>query len=207
MLSMSTLKPTNGGETQNYHHGNLREALIKNGLDLLESTQGTEFSMRELTRRIGVSANAVYRHFANKEQLLIGLAIDGFKQLLTVQAEAIQNTPDPQDRFINSGREYVKFAIKHPSLFRLMYGRFAVSHDDEALKNMANLAYNGILYAGAGSLSISPDSIQAKILATKAWSLVHGLSSLIIDGQFGSLKEDDLNNIIDTVLEGDYKSP
>jgi len=188
-------------ESSNYHHGNLREALIINGLKLLESSQGMNFSMRELTRMIGVTPNAVYRHFSNKEELLTGLAIYGFEQLLEAQAHAIHDATNSKDGFLNSGKEYIYFAIKNPSLFRLMYSQFTVTQDDEKLKSMTNLFYTGILYAAATALNATVDMPKSENMASLAWGLVHGLSYLIIDGQFKHLNNNDLQIMIDNVLK------
>jgi AcrR family transcriptional regulator len=198
MCIVSTL---NTNPTSTYHHGNLREALLINGLQLLESSQGVDFSMRELTRMIGVSPNAVYRHFANKEELLTALAIYGFEQLIEAQAHAIHNATHPKDGFLNSGKEYIYFAIKNPSLFRLMYSQFTVAQDDEKLKSMTNLFYTGMVYAAATAFDAPVDAAQSQTMARLAWGMVHGLSYLIIDGQFSHLNNEELDLMINNVLK------
>ena len=183
-----------------YHHGNLRETLLIKGLELLESSEKAEFSMRELTRNIGVSVNAVYRHFANKDELLTALAIQGFQKLLEHQAQMIQNASNTKEGFILSGKQYIYFAMQNPMLFRLMYGRFVVSHNDESLKSFANLAYHSIRYAAAAALDIDVNSQIAKSISIKGWSVVHGLSHLLIDGQFDHLSSDEIEDMINGVL-------
>lgn len=197
MYIVSTL---NSNEASSYHHGNLREALLINGLKLLEATQGVDFSMRELTRMIGVSANAVYRHFLNKEELLTALAIYGFEQLLEAQARVINDARNPQEGFLNSGKEYIYFAIKNPSLFKLMYGRFTVKQDDEKLKNMTNLFYTGMSFSAAAAFNEEVNTHKIQTITTLAWGTVHGLSHLIIDGQFDHLTEDAIMTMIDDVI-------
>lgn len=204
MCTVSTLKVENIDPLSSYHHGNLREALLSKGLELLESSMDAKFSMRELTRTIGVSANSVYRHFANKEELLTALAIQGFQKLLEAQALAIQNASNSEKGFITAGRQYIHFAVQNPMLFRLMYGRFVVSHDDETLKQLANLAYVGMLYAAAQALKLDVESREAKMVATKAWSVVHGLSHLLIDGQFDYLSSGENERMIEDVLNSLY---
>lgn len=202
MYTVSTLKVKNIDSLSSYHHGNLREVLLSKGLELLESSIDASFSMRELTRKIGVSANSVYRHFASKEELLTALAIQGFQKLLEAQALAIQNASNSEKGFIKAGHQYIHFAVQNPMLFRLMYGRFVVSHDDENLKQLASLAYTGMLYAAAQALKLDVESREAKIVATKAWSVVHGLSHLIIDGQFDYLSSGENERMIEDVLNG-----
>ena len=202
MYTVSTLKVKNIDSLSFYHHGNLREVLLSKGLELLESSIDASFSMRELTRKIGVSANSVYRHFASKEELLTALAIQGFQKLLEAQALAIQKASNSEKGFITAGHQYIHFAVQNPMLFRLMYGRFVVSHDDENLKQLASLAYTGMLYAAAQALKLDVESREAKIVATKAWSVVHGLSHLIIDGQFDYLSSGENERMIEDVLNG-----
>ncbi len=197
---MSTLNGLKNDDTQAYHHGNLREALLINGLTLLESTRGTEFSLRELTRVVGVSANAAYRHFANKEELLTAMAIHGFQQMVARQAEQIQSASHPVNGFLSAGRAYVDFARQNPALFRLMFGRFAATHRNEELSVAAQLAYEGMRYSAAAALEKSPDDAEITVVAMQAWSLVHGLSHLIIDGQFDT-HTDNINKMIDAVLQ------
>jgi len=208
MYTVSTLKVKNIDSPPAYHHGNLRETLLSKGLELLESSVDAKFSMRELTRMIGVSANSVYRHFANKEELLTALAIQGFQKLLEAQALAIHDASNTESGFISGGRQYILFAIQNPMLFRLMYGRFVTSHDDETLKQLANFAYTGMLYAAAKSLNLDVESREAKTIAIKGWSVVHGLSHLIIDGQFDHLSPKENQRMIEDVLNGihPYKS-
>src|SRR3989344_594769 len=71
-----------------YHHGDLRNALIDAGLTALEAQDASELSLRALARELGVSANAVYRHFADKEALLSALAAEGFRRFAREQREA-----------------------------------------------------------------------------------------------------------------------
>jgi len=78
-------------EAPGYHHGNLREALLERGLVLLEQGPETDFSLRELARRVGVSANATYRHFANKEALTRAMAGAGFRRLTPDQQHSLAN--------------------------------------------------------------------------------------------------------------------
>ncbi len=200
---MSTLNQAESASAaDSYHHGNLRETLLTEGLLRLESTSGGEVSLRELSRQVGVSANAVYRHFANKDALLTAMATRGFEQLITAQATAVQSTPDPKMGFLNAGKVYIHFARQHPALFRLMYGRFAVTHRDEQLQTMAQLAYEGMRYCAASAYQLDYDSEYTKTIAARAWSMVHGLSQLIIDGQFEH-HSDNLDALIDRVIQID----
>jgi len=186
--------------TSNYHHGNLRQALLDAGLERLESEQSPDFSLRELTRSVGVSVNAAYRHFASKEDLLCAMAAEGFYRLTGSQAKAIQDNSDRVEGFREAGRAYVSFARQHPALFRLMFSRFAAGNPNPEIKAGAQLAYEGMRHSVAALMKRPTDDSEVIVTAMYAWSLVHGLSHLIIDGQFDP-HTDDIDGMVDAVLQ------
>lgn len=199
MCTVSTCDESTLQNVSGYHHGNLREALVAAGLAHLNASQSPDFSLRELTRQVGVSANAAYRHFASKEDLLTAMAAEGFRQLTADQATAMQVNLRVADGFLAAGRAYVLFARRHPALFRLMFSRFAASNGNEDMKAAAQMAYDGLRYSMAAVLAKSADDPQVVVSATHAWSVIHGLSHLIIDGQF-DLKTADIDQLMDAVL-------
>lgn len=202
MYTMSTSSPATiaaiAKSPERYHHGNLREALVAAGLALLAEGVA-EPGLRELARRVGVSANATYRHFADKEALLTALAAEGFRQLAAAQWQAALTAAEPVGRFFATGRAYVHFARQHPALFRLMFGRFALANRSEELEAASGLAYEGLRQGVAAALRLPADSEAVTVAAMHAWSLVHGLSHLILDGQFAALGQDE-DAMIDRVL-------
>jgi len=133
-----------------------RTALLAAAARLIEKDGVGGLSIREAARRAGVSHNAPYRHFRDRDSLLQGLAAEGFQQL---------------DRALEgrSGRElgeaYVRFALAHPQRFRLMFAR---GHGAAMHQRFAQA------FAGSGA--------EASVAAAAAWSLVHGLAALAIDG-------------------------
>ncbi|MBA4108510.1 MAG: TetR family transcriptional regulator [Leptothrix sp. (in: Bacteria)] len=185
-----------------YHHGNLRSTLVEQGLVLLESSQQGELSLRELARRVGVSANAAYRHFANKEALLAALAAEGFRRLNAAQVGAALATPDVLRGFRESGRAYVRFAQDNPALFRLMFGRLTSGNPTEELSEASQASFQ-TLQTAVSTLTGAPlESQQTTVVAMVAWSLVHGLSHLILDGQLdhhGDKADELIDQIISTV--------
>lgn len=139
-----------------YHHGDLRAAVLAAAGKLIEEEGLAGLSVREAARRAGVSHNAPYRHFPDRDALLAALAAEGFTQL----EKALEK---------RSGRElgeaYVRFALAHPQRFRLMFmTRQAGAMGEHFAK----------AFAGLGA--------EAKFAAGAAWSLVHGLADLILDG-------------------------
>jgi len=173
---------------RSYHHGDLRNALIEAGLAALATQDAADLSLRSLARALGVSANAVYRHFADKDALLSALAAEGFRRFAAEQEQA-QNAAgcvDAPGNELASGLRYVQFAQRHPGLFRLMFGRFLHASQDPELQAAAMGAFQQLLAQSrpAGSRADPPD--EATLMrALSKWSLVHGLSHLLLEGQLG----------------------
>ena len=179
-----------------YHHGDLRNALIDAGMNALATQDAAELSLRALARELGVSANAAYRHFADKDALLSALAAEGFRRFAAEQADSRCTTGPgpgqtglkggPQDEALSSGLRYVQFAQRHPGLFRLMFGRFLLASQDAELQGAAMAAFMQLLEQSRppGAPPGPPD--EATLMRALArWSLVHGLSHLLLEGQLG----------------------
>src|SRR6476646_3963543 len=148
-----------------YHHGELRQAVLRTAGEVLEKEGLESLSVRELARRAGVSHNAPYRHFPDHDRLLVALVEEGFEMLI----DALARRPRRE-----MGEAYVDFALAHPQRFRLMFGgRVKLANPDrrtyERLKqSFADLGEN------------------AQFAAAAAWGLVHGLSHLLLDGHFAT---------------------
>ena len=172
MLSMST------SNRSSYHHGALRPALIAAARALLDEGGPDAVGLREAARRVGVSPTATYRHFRDKEALLAALAIEGFHEFGAALA-ASESGPQPLSAM---GAAYVDFALSKPGMFRLMFSPLlAARRDDEELQTAANAAF-ATLNRGVGTRADAPAPAQIPAAAIGAWSLVHGLSHLILDG-------------------------
>lgn len=170
-----------------YHHGNLRAALIEAGLAALEKSEQGELSLRAIAREVGVSANAAYRHFASKDDLLSALAAEGFRRFAAGQAAAMQHPTASDARTGAAGaKAYVAFAQANPALFRLMFSHFLYASESADLKEAASAAFQALLEASAQRAGVPVDSRQALLAALANWSMVHGLSHLMLDGQLSS---------------------
>lgn len=181
-----------------YHHGDLRRALVDTALELLEKREEGDLSLREISRKAGVSANAAYRHFADKESLMQALAAEGFRRLAAEQAKAASAQTVALERHRASGKVYVKFARANPALFRLMFGRTAPAPSGE-LKMAGELAFEALRASAANSMGLKLNDERVTVAAIQSWSLVHGLSQLILAGHLDELGPD-LDSIIDAVL-------
>jgi AcrR family transcriptional regulator len=160
-----------------YHHGDLPAALIAAARELLAEDGAEALALRAVARRAGVSAMAPYRHFPDKEAMVAAVAADGFRELAAVLETADRSVP-PAAALLEQGVAYVRFACAQPALFRLMFGP-PRQGTHPALKRDEAQAY-GVLAARVAAETPAP-ARSSRTLA--CWSLVHGLSMLIIDGQ------------------------
>ena len=161
-----------------YHHGALRPALIAAARALLDEGGPDSVGLREAARRVGVSATATYRHFKDKDALLAALAVEGFREF-GVALAASESASEPLPAM---GAAYIDFALAKPGMFRLMFSPLlSARRDDEELQTAANAAF-ATLNRGVGTLAAAPPNAQIPAAAIAAWSLVHGLSHLILDG-------------------------
>jgi AcrR family transcriptional regulator len=104
-----------------YHHGNLREALLQGALRAIAELGPGAFTLREVARRAGVSHNAPYRHFRDKDALLAAVAAQGFRELTRAMRDAGKRQSKALDRLKQSGLAYVAFAIRRPEHFTVMF--------------------------------------------------------------------------------------
>src|ERR1700746_2817611 len=101
-----------------YHHGHLEETLLKTAIQLIGEVGPAGFTLREVARRAGVSHNAPYRHFADREKLLAGGASQGFRELTRAMRDAAQEEAKALDQLKAAGLAYIEFALRRPELGR-----------------------------------------------------------------------------------------
>ncbi len=165
---------------RSYHHGDLRSALVDEGMRLLKSGDAESLSLREIARNVGVSATAIYRHFPDKVSLLAALSDAGYAQLGREQGEVAR--AGGAKGFAESGRAYVRFALANPALFRLMFAANSTrAHPEQSAPagSPASLLHQGVADA------MGPEATGQAVFSgmLQAWSLVHGLAMLILDQQ------------------------
>ncbi|MFH0902774.1 MAG: TetR/AcrR family transcriptional regulator [Pseudomonadota bacterium] len=168
-----------------YHHGDLRRALLEEALRIIDEEGVPAVSTRVLARRLGVSHAAPAHHFSSREALLAEVAVQGFRTFADALEAAAASKTEPRARLAAVGRAYVHFAVRHPSYLRVMFGRgFKDGFETpEALQAESTRAYR-VLTAAVASVveSQGQDAESADELAFAAWSLVHGMAMLWIDG-------------------------
>lgn len=164
-----------------YHHGDLRNALLDAGSAVAHELGAEALSLREVARRAGVSHTAAYNHFADKNDLLRGLAVRAFEQL----AEELQAAADAPDASLeNSAAAYIRFAMSHSAEFRFMFQRSLCMPDGEfdPLAGAGMVAQDVLrgqillLQANGELVAGNPEDL---VLA--AWSQVHGITTIVLE--------------------------
>jgi AcrR family transcriptional regulator len=112
-------------ERATYHHGDLRNALVRAALDTVSTGSVEQITVREVSRRVGVNHRAVYRHFEDLTALLAAVAEEGYRMLLATLEDALEplKRAGPDRRLEAIGVAYVAFAVDHPAHYRIMFGR------------------------------------------------------------------------------------
>lgn len=208
MKKISRVKP----KTQTYHHGDLRRALEQAALAIVTEEQDWAFSLREVARRAGVSHNAPYNHFADKNDLLAAVAAAGMEKLREKMQIAVSGIEDPAMALWASGQAYVRFGTSNPALYRLIFGpAIAAGGRRPGIVEEAGARTRAVLEAiiergvrsGAFTIDIN-DTRGQTIAALTAWSAVHGLTLLIIDGVAPPHASPDelIKGVTETVLDG-----
>ena len=168
--------------TKAYHHGDLRAALLAAGVALIEAQGADDVSLRELARRVGVSATAVYRHFPDKAALMAALGREALARLAAAQRAASERAGGGAAGFSATGAAYVRFARDNPGLFRLVFAHPAPPgfHDDKQDDAQPDEAMTMLRTA---AVALAPAGTDPRIFALRAWALAHGLAMLMLDGQ------------------------
>lgn len=171
---------------KNYHHGNLKNALIQAGVAIL-SEEGIEgLSLRKVAQRAGVSHNAPYAHFPDKQSLIAAISTEGFQQLYDALDAAITATAKrPRKQLQQAALAYVRFALDHPDSFKIMFsGVLEKEKDYPAFVEISQKTFQRVVDVvracqKAGLLK----SKSAELTAVAVWGQVHGIVSLALEGQ------------------------
>ena len=182
-------------QKSNYHHGNVREELLNAGLVHLKDNDAESLSFREMARQIGVSANAVYRHFENKDSFLTALAAKGFQRLETEQSQTLQYANSQPEALKLFGLAYINFAKNNRNLFTLMFNPELQKNEGLELKEAVDSTYTQLHQLTASILGVDENDAQVEVLAMLSCSLVHGLSHLLLEGRLAE-SEEKANNLV-----------
>ncbi len=118
-------------ENTKYHNGDLRKALIEAGLEIISQEGIDELSIRSVAEKIGVSHEAPYRHFKNTEELIIAIALTGFRmQEKEIDKVLKKGGDDPRAQLVLLAKANIAFAVAHPDYFRVMFRDYVKNKTD-----------------------------------------------------------------------------
>lgn len=173
-----------------YHHGNLHTALLEAARTLVDESGIEGFTLREVARRAGVSPGAPYHHFKDKAEIISALVQESLTTLDQLSREAAESKPNAPEKLRAIGVAYVTYAVTHTAEFRLMFR----PELGTSLENMepSTLPVFRVLTAVVTELGETEE--ESRTLTIAAWSLVHGLTTLLLDGPLRSMATD-LNGV------------
>ena len=169
-----------------YHHGDLKNALIEAGADILSREGVSALSLRKVAQKAGVSHAAPYAHFTDKQALIAAISTEGYKQLYEQIAQVAERyRSDPLRRFVEASWAYVQFALDQPDQFKVtLSGMIEKEQDYPAFVEISKQTFGlvvevveqcqqaGILRPGAADLT-----------AVSVWALIHGFVTLLMENQ------------------------
>jgi AcrR family transcriptional regulator len=159
-----------------YHHGDLREALVKAGREILETEGEAALTLRACARKVGVSHAAPQHHFATVVDLLAEIAAMGFEEFVKALDAGAASALSPAARLKAMGQGYVTFAWTNSAVYRLMFSsRTAVR--SERLFTAMTVAWEQL--ARCVSAAAGPEDVDAK--AAHVWATVHGFATLTLE--------------------------
>jgi AcrR family transcriptional regulator len=171
---------------KSYHHGDLKNALIQAGVEILSKEGVGGLSLRKVAQRAGVSHNAPYSHFPDKQSLIAAISTEGFKQLYRGLDAAISSYPDDPKRQLQEGAwAYVQFAMDSTDTFKIMFsGVLEKEKEYPAFVEISHKTFERVMDVvracqEAGLLQSTP----AEIMAVAVWGQIHGIISLMLEGQ------------------------
>ena len=158
-----------------------RERLIAAAIELAERDGPASIGLREVARRAGVTHAAPYRHFPDREALLVAVADQGFHELLRYVMIGGVDDRDPLERFWGLGISYFTFAVSRPGLFRVMFSPEAARAS--TLRASEGAVFSLCVTAISGCQRLGKiASGDAQLMALVAWSAMHGAAMLYLDG-------------------------
>jgi AcrR family transcriptional regulator len=175
-----------GDAARPYHHGDLPRVLLEAAVEAIDEVGPAGLSLRDLARRAGVSHAAPAHHFGDKAGLLTAVATDGFRRLAATLGDAYRITGS----FLEVGVAYAQFAVTHRAHFEVMFRPELYRADDPALAQARDAA-RSLLYPPAADAG--GDDLRA---AVAAWSLVHGLVTLWLNGNLPPQLGDDPEQLV-----------
>ncbi|MBN8581869.1 MAG: TetR/AcrR family transcriptional regulator [Anaerolineae bacterium] len=192
--------------SKKYHHGDLKNALIKAGVEILAKEGMGGLSLRKVAQRAGVSHSAPYAHFLDKQSLIAAISTEGFNQLYNKLEAAISpHAKTPKKQLIEGAQAYVRFALKNSDTFKIMFsGVLEKEKDYPSFVEISSKTFKLVMEVvqacqNAGVLPTAP----ANLMAVSVWGQVHGIVSLALEGQISHtlLEKKNIESIVSFAVE------
>ena len=169
-----------------YHHGDLKNALIKAGVEILAKDGVSGLSLRKVALKAGVSHAAPYAHFADKQALIAAISTEGFRQLYErVSGVAEKYRSQPEKQLTEAAWAYVQFAMDDRDRFKVMFSGVLEKEKDypdfvvESQRNFQLV--KSIVEANQASGRLRGG--DSALVALSAWGIIHGFLMLLLEGQ------------------------
>ncbi len=169
-----------------YHHGDLKNALIKAGVEILARDGVSGLSLRKVALKAGVSHSAPYAHFADKQALIAAISTEGFRQLYEqVSGVTLKYQSQPTKQLIEVAWAYVQFAMDDPDRFKVMFSAVLEKEKQypefvaESQKNFQLVKLIVEANQASGQLKSGP----SEMVELSVWGIVHGFVMLLLEGQ------------------------
>jgi len=204
MVRREKLPERSDEQRSTYHHGDLKRALTEAALGLVAEKGPKGFTLREVARRAGVSPAAPYRHFSDKAQLVAAVATAGFVQLHEALDAAAAQKSDLVQQTLDMGRAYVRWAVTHPDYYQVMFGGELDKVNNPELREAGERAFGDLLatVAACQRANLLPQG-DSRVIAGPTWSLIHGIATLAIGGDFAHVGiTDDPQDLAERALRG-----
>jgi AcrR family transcriptional regulator len=180
-MSWGKGKPGEPDPPRGYHHGNLREALIRAALELIANKGTAGFTFAEAARFAGVSPAAPYRHFRDRDELMASVALRGFEQFDAALARAWDGgRPDTFTALDRLGKAYLEFARAQPAFYSAMFEGGVPIGANPALRTASERAFAVLRSAADAICAAMPAAGRppASMVALHIWAMAHGVASL-----------------------------
>jgi AcrR family transcriptional regulator len=186
----------------NYHHGALKEEMIEKGILLINNEGTKNFSLRKVAAMCGVSHTAPYKHFKNKEELMEAISNRVLQSFSKCLEQAAEEGKKNQMSMVAAGKAYVKFMVENKEYFKFIFfsdcGVKVKLEEDSFVYKKGNPFE---VFCSAATLYLQPlikDKKQINYIILSMWSIVHGISTLVINGTFEY--EGDYEELIEKML-------
>ncbi|HEX2907335.1 MAG TPA: TetR/AcrR family transcriptional regulator [Phototrophicaceae bacterium] len=168
-----------------YHHGDLKNALIRAGIEILSQDGMQALSLRQVAKQAGVSHTAPYAHFADKQALIAAIAAAGYQKLYQQLVAAQENQNDALARLVALAQAYVQFALDEPDHFKITFSGIVETEQNypeyvEQSKQCFALVVDGVVACQANGTLAAGDT---QLMAVSIWASIHGFAQLLLGNQ------------------------